>query len=120
MPEKEDESPKPSALKDLDQRLRQARGTEEQFDSSEQRGNALGLAFRLVTELVAGVVVGGVIGWSLDFWFGTTPWFLLIFFALGSLAGILNVVRTAHVMNAKQALDDDVVGRAEKEDTQDT
>lgn len=120
MSEKEDESSKPSALKDLDQRLRHARGTEEELHSSEQRGNALGLAFRLATELVAGVVVGGVVGWGLDSWLGTTPWFLLIFFVLGSVAGILNVVRTAQTMNAKQALDDDVEGRAEKDDTQDT
>ena len=116
MSEKEDGSTKPSTLEDLDQRLRQARGTEEEPGSSGQRGNALGLAFRLATELVAGVVVGGFIGWGLDYWFGTTPWFLLIFFFLGSGAGILNVMRTAQEINAKQALDNDVVSSDDQED----
>lgn len=55
----------------------------------------MGMAFRLSTELVAGLVVGGVIGWLLDKWLGSEPWFLLIFFFLGTAAGILNVFRTA-------------------------
>ena len=49
-------------------------------ENIENRGNSLGLAFRLSTELVSGIVVGGVMGWSIDKWLGTQPWFLLIFF----------------------------------------
>lgn len=55
----------------------------------------MGIAFRLSTELVAGVFVGGAIGLLLDKWLGTGPLFLLIFFFLGMAAGILNVFRTA-------------------------
>jgi len=55
----------------------------------------MGIAFRLSTELVAGVFVGGAIGLLLDKWLGTGPVFLLIFFFLGMAAGILNVFRTA-------------------------
>ncbi|PCJ69464.1 MAG: hypothetical protein COA62_12400 [Rhodobiaceae bacterium] len=58
------------------------------------------MAFRLSTELVAGLVVGGVVGWLLDDWLGTKPWFLLIFFFLGAAAGIMNVFRTAQLMSA--------------------
>jgi len=47
-------------------------------------------------ELVLGTVVGGFIGWQLDRWLGTGPFLLLIFFVLGVVAGILNVVRTAY------------------------
>jgi ATP synthase protein I len=47
------------------------------------------------TDLVAGIAVGVVIGWVLDRWLGTTPWLLLVFFVLGSAAGITNVMRTA-------------------------
>jgi len=64
-----------------------------------RRGTQLGFAFRLATELVAGFVVGGFIGWLLDDWLGTLPLFLLVFFGLGAAAGILNVVRTARAMN---------------------
>lgn len=68
-------------------------------DNIEKRGNSLGLAFRLSTELVSGIVVGGVMGWSIDKWLGTKPWFLLIFFILGIAAGIINVIKTAKSMN---------------------
>ena len=116
MSEKEDESSKPSTLEDLDKRLRLARGRERAPHSADQRGSALGLGFRVATELVASVVVGGVIGWALDAWLGTTPWFLLIFFFLGVIAGILGVVRTAQEMNLQQVSDDEVVGD-EEDDT---
>ena len=58
----------------------------------------MGSAFRLGTELVAAVVVGTIIGFILDSWFGTKPWFIIIFFLLGVTAGILNVIRTAKKM----------------------
>ena len=38
-------------------------------------------------------------GWSIDKWLGTKPWFLLIFFILGIAAGIINVIKTANSMN---------------------
>ena len=65
-----------------------------------QRGSALGLAFRIAAELIAGVAVGAFVGWWLDWLLGTSPFLLLIFFALGAAAGILNVMRTARAMQA--------------------
>ena len=51
--------------------------------------------FRLSTELVAGVLVGALIGWGLDRWLGISPWGLIVFLLLGFAAGVLNVVRAA-------------------------
>ena len=45
-----------------------------------KKGLFLGSAFRLGTELVAATVVGTIIGFILDNWFGTKPWFIIIFF----------------------------------------
>ena len=53
----------------------------------------LALAARVTTELVAGVVVGTFIGWALDNWLGTTPTLMVVFFFLGSAAGMMNVWR---------------------------
>ena len=61
----------------------------------------MGMAFRLATELVAGILVGGFIGWQLDKWLDTTPLFLLVFFALGFVAGLFNVIRTARAMQLR-------------------
>jgi ATP synthase protein I len=63
-----------------------------------RRGRAMGFAFRIGTDLVAGVIVGGVIGWFLDRWLGTAPILLIVFLLLGIAAGLLNSVRAAQRM----------------------
>ena len=65
---------------------------------SEKKGSYMGSAFKLGTELVAAVAVGTIIGFILDSWFDTKPWLIIIFFFLGTAAGILNVIRTANRM----------------------
>ncbi len=65
---------------------------------AEARGRAMGWAFRLATELVAGVFVGGAMGWLLDRLFGTAPILLIVFLLLGIAAGLLNSVRAAQRM----------------------
>lgn len=90
-----------SDLADFDVRLwkkQQAHLKPEPGNNS--RGTAMGIAFRLTTELVAGVFVGGFIGWALDRWLGTTPWLMMVFFFIGVAAGILNVYRAAQQISA--------------------
>ena len=70
-------------------------------DSKQSSSSNIGVAFKLSTEMVAAVVVGTIIGFILDNWFGTKPWLILIFFFVGVVAGILNVVRTAKSMQSK-------------------
>jgi ATP synthase protein I len=71
------------------------------LDENNKRGLFMGSAFRLGTELVAAVVVGTIIGFILDNWFDTKPWFIITFFFLGVIAGILNVIRVAKNMQKK-------------------
>ena len=70
-------------------------------DSKEPSSSNIGVAFKLSTEMVAAVVVGTIIGFILDNWFGTKPWLILIFFFVGVIAGILNVVKSAKSMQNK-------------------
>ena len=67
-------------------------------DENENRGSFMGNAFKLGTELVAAVAVGTIIGFLFDKTFGTKPWFILIFFFVGVVAGITNVIRSANNM----------------------
>ena len=67
----------------------------------KKRGSFMGFAFKLGTELVAAVTVGTIIGFILDTWFGTKPWLIIIFFFLGSAAGMMNVIRTAKKLQKK-------------------
>ena len=73
-----------------------ARQAAEQSGGSAARtGSAMAIGFRAATELGAGVIVGGLIGWQLDKWLGTSPWALLVFFFLGTGAGFWNLYRIA-------------------------
>ena len=72
----------------------------ESRQNEERRGRkaklptaGMALAGRVTTELVAGVVVGTFIGWAFDKWLGTTPTLMVVFFFLGSAAGMMNVWR---------------------------
>ncbi len=68
------------------------------LNEKEKKGLFMGSAFRLGTELIAAVAVGTIIGFILDSWFDTKPWFIIIFFFIGVIAGILNVIRVANNM----------------------
>ena len=65
---------------------------------NNQPTSSLGTAFKMSTELVAHVVVGTIIGFILDKTFGTKPWLILIFFFVGVIAGIANVIKSAKNM----------------------
>ena len=57
--------------------------------------SAMGLGARVLTEFVAGIAVGALIGWQLDKWLHTSPILLIVFLALGTAAGFWNVYRIA-------------------------
>ena len=48
---------------------------------------------RVATELLAGLLIGAGIGWTIDKWLNSSPWFMILFFLLGGAAGILNLWR---------------------------
>ena len=92
-------------LNDFKTRLKIAK--EKLKNSSKNTNNngnssSMGSAFKLSTDLVAHVAVGTIIGFILDSWFDTKPWLIIIFFFLGSIAGILNVIKTAKKMQEKE------------------
>ena len=78
----------------LKDRLKNARKKLKVEKENPQTSN-IGQAFKLSTELVASVLVGTIIGFILDNWFDTKPWLIIIFFFVGVIAGILNVIRSA-------------------------
>jgi ATP synthase protein I len=50
--------------------------------------------------MVSALVVGLALGWVFDRAFGTRPWGLIVFFFLGSAAGMINVFRVAKGVGA--------------------
>ena len=71
------------------------RQTEAAAPKAENMGQAMSLGIRVLSEFVAAIIVGGLLGWQFDKWLGTTPVLLLIFLLLGIIAGFWNVYRIA-------------------------
>lgn len=95
-------------LKSLDARISQAsahRAESEPRARPTSDTSAMGQAFRLSAEFVAGVAAGGILGWLIDRFFGTSPWGLIVCLILGFCAGMLNLMRAAGVV--KPARHDD-------------
>jgi ATP synthase protein I len=63
--------------------------------SAQGIGTAMGTGFRVASELFAGILVGGFIGWWIDRWFGTAPVGLLVLLLVGAVAGFWNVYKLA-------------------------
>ena len=79
--------------KSLD-RNREPAGEKSPVDDTSL-GGAMSLGFRVLTEFVAGIGVGTLVGWQLDKWLHTSPVLLIVFLALGTGAGFWNVYRIA-------------------------
>jgi ATP synthase protein I len=100
-----DEAARSARLGSLDHRLSEFRDSRKIETDQPGVGNGNGAArasamargFRLSSELVAGVVVGALIGWGFDRLLSTSPFGLIVFFLLGFAAGVLNVIRSAGV-----------------------
>lgn len=83
------------ALEELGRRIRKVGGAKNGVESTSRPPRGMTRTFRLTTEMVAALGVGGVSGWLLDGWLGTRPWLLLVFLFLGAAAGILGAYRAA-------------------------
>jgi len=96
----DDEAALSARLKRLGDRLKVTSRPSETANAPRQTADpsAIARGFRLSTELVAGVVVGAIIGWLIDRWLGISPWGMIVFFLLGFAAGVLNVMRAAGIV----------------------
>lgn len=100
-----DEAALSARLGSLNQRLSKLQDDRKfQTDQSDSgsgnarsRASAMAVGLRLSSELVAGVVVGTILGWGFDRLLPTSPWGLIVFMLLGFVAGVVNVMRSAGV-----------------------
>lgn len=92
-------------LSDLDQRIDR---TVEEHREEESRpsihANVGRYGFRMVTDFMAAIIVGGLIGYGLDTLFGTKPLMLLIMLLLGFAAGVASLLKTYKRMQAEIAV----------------
>ncbi|GAB4577100.1 MAG: AtpZ/AtpI family protein [Roseibium sp.] len=84
---------------ELNRKLDDRRAVEEKTArKSQSSSSGYAQAMKLSSEFIAGVLVGAGIGWVADEWLGTSPLGLIVFLLLGFAAGVLNVLRSAGVV----------------------
>ena len=100
-PEETDRPATEDGAADFVDRLKAAREEAglDRPDEADPPAGVAAYALRLATELVAGVIVGGALGWWFDKALGTTPLGMIFFLLLGFTAGVWNVVRAVKRMN---------------------
>ncbi len=114
-----------ASLSDLKARLVRARTRDaKRTGSGDQPGNSgIGIAVRVGIELAGTLAVGVGIGWALDKWLETGPWFMVVFFFLGGAGGVLNVYRAVKNLGlaagyrAPQEAEDGAGAEAERENS---
>ena len=92
----EDRVAEQTRVADLSKRIAEFESRQQEkrrYRKAKLPSGGMALAGRVTTELVAGVVVGTFIGWAFDNWLGTAPTLMVVFFFLGSAAGMMNVWR---------------------------
>lgn len=96
-----------AALADLGKRVRSAQdkrvARERPAPPRYDGASGMGVGVKVLIDFIAGIALGGGIGWALDYWLGSRPWGIIVFGLLGFVAGLLNVIRTANRTEQSEA-----------------
>jgi ATP synthase protein I len=97
---------------DIDARLKAARGKIEKPRpnngvSSGMSHRQTGVAYRVLVDMIAGLLVGGFLGYWLDRWLGSAPFALVAGLLVGFVAGAYNAWRAIRVYSDAAAKGDD-------------
>jgi ATP synthase protein I len=96
--------PDPARLRALEARLQKVKGKAPEVKTNTVKGFSQGeVAWRMVIELVTGMLLGMAIGYGLDVLFGTLPIFLIIFSLFGFAAGVKTMLGSAKQLAQKAA-----------------
>ena len=92
--------PKDSRLMSLDERLDRIKRDEalrgDAKTTAESQRLIRSVGSRILSDLIGLPFGGGLIGWLLDRWFGTTPWIMLVGLFFGFGLAVRSVMRVAN------------------------
>ena len=88
---------KKANLDKLDRKLEEFRSKKEKV--SPKQITVQNDGWRMIIELVTGMLLGVSLGLGLDYMIGSEPIFLIIFSLLGFMAGVKTMMATAKKMN---------------------
>ena len=85
--------------KEIREKIKKIKSEIEEEKLNDKNVSPFGYAMKMGTEFVAAVFVASFVGFYIDKWLETTPIFIILFFIIGSVAGIFNVVRSSKMIN---------------------
>ncbi|UYN95705.1 MAG: AtpZ/AtpI family protein [Enhydrobacter sp.] len=90
---------------EIDARLREARRNVEKSAPGKGEGSGMShrqtaVAYRVLVDMIAGLLVGGFLGYWLDRWLGWAPWGLVTMLLVGFVAGANNAWRAIRSLQA--------------------
>jgi ATP synthase protein I len=81
-------------IDELDARLKAARGAvEKPSQGSGMSQRQTNVAYRVLADMIAGLLIGGFLGYWLDRWWGSHPYMLVAMIILGFAGGMNNAWR---------------------------
>lgn len=97
------DGPDPKRLDALEERLNAKRARDVPGPKHENHYSDAHAGWRMVTELVVGLLLGFGIGYGLDSLFGTLPIFLVIFTLIGFAGGVRAMMKSAAEIEMKKS-----------------
>ena len=99
-------------VEEMDAKLKAARAASPKPSPYEPPSNLMsqrqtGVAYRVLVDMIAGLLVGGFLGYWLDRWLGWAPYSLVAGLVLGFVAGANNAWRAIRVYSKDAAGGDD-------------
>ncbi len=96
----------------MDAKLKAARAANPKPRQNEAPSNVMsqrqtGVAYRILVDMIAGLLVGGFLGYWLDRWLGWTPYSLVVGLVVGFAAGVNNAWRAIRAYSKDAAGGDD-------------
>ena len=110
------ENPDPAGtrqrVEEMEAKLKAARAANPRPSHNEPPSNVMsqrqtGVAYRILVDMIAGLLVGGFLGYWLDRWLGWAPYSLVTGLVLGLAAGINNTWRAIRAYSKDAAGGDD-------------
>lgn len=97
------DAPDPKQLELLEQRIAAAKKAHMPEPKEQSKVSQAQHAWRMIIELTVGILIGVGIGYWLDVFFDTMPWFLVPFTFLGFAAGVNVMLKTAKELQEENA-----------------
>lgn len=97
-------------LKSLETRLNEDKKGRDKSAGDKSGRSGFGLGMKLSSEFIVSIAVGAGLGYTVDWFLGTKALGMIIFLFIGFCAGVLNIMRSAGMVQEP----DIMLGQAER------